>query len=228
MKKALLVSSFICALSGFAQAADVIEPMPEALDWSGFYIGAQIGYGWGDFGVEIIDSEDGWDGDIDGILGGVHAGYNVQIDQFVLGLEADIEASDMDGSDKLEPFEQDEETVEINFLGSIRARAGLAFDNVLVYATGGLAGADATFTSDILLGGTSDNDVTFWGYTVGGGLEVALSKSLSARVEYRYTDFGKEDFNPASISCLPVDCELDGDVDFHALRAGISWHFGAM
>jgi len=230
LHRLLLAGAFAGLTFAAAQAADVEAPPPESFDWSGFYVGAQVGYGWGDFDIKIttgdLDAEPPFpNGDFDGVLGGAHAGYNFQADQFVFGLEADIEASDMDGSDT---WGQEVEDVDVEVLGSLRARAGIALDNLLLYATGGLAGAEIKYTTDIIPGSTSNNNVDYWGYAVGGGVEYAFSESLSVRLEYRYTDLGEETFNPKSIECFPIDCKLHGDVDFHAVRAGISWHFGAL
>jgi outer membrane immunogenic protein len=74
---------------------------------------------------------------------------------------------------------------------------------------------------------SGSDSVDFWGYTVGGGMEYAFSEALSGRIEYRYTDLGKEDFDSSPFECIPA-CQFEGSLDFHAVRAGLSWHFGAM
>ncbi|MER8742411.1 hypothetical protein NKH54_04920 [Mesorhizobium sp. M1004] len=97
MKSILLASTIIAAFSGCAFAADSITAAPVAYEWSGFYVGAQLGYGWGDvkghdqnIGSGSSDWADSWNSDR--ALGGIHLGYNKAFNSIVLGAEADIEA----------------------------------------------------------------------------------------------------------------------------------------
>src|SRR6476620_11459558 len=92
------------SLSGAVMAADVVAPAPEVFDWTGPYIGAHVGWGWADLegafdsGASTSKfSQDGGDFKLsdDDILGGLQAGYNVQINQFVLGVEGDISFTDL-------------------------------------------------------------------------------------------------------------------------------------
>jgi outer membrane immunogenic protein len=228
--------------SGAAQAADIVEPT--AYDWTGPYIGLQGGYAWGDNDVNfdpisqpaltaLVDSdpvilfppEDGSIG-IDGWVGGLHAGYLWQHDSLVLGIEGDGEFADIDGDTdvlvseggaRIAKLEQ-----EIDWLASLRLRAGFAMDRALIYATGGLAVGGVEFSIDSNETGDSESEnETEWGWTIGGGLEYAFTDDLSARIEYRYTDLG-------DISLDEFERVGDTEVDttFHAVRVGLSWHFG--
>ncbi len=244
LKKVLLAGAASALMMGAAQAADVGEPPPAVYDWTGGYIGIQGGYAWGkseaetdidpDFtdieGLEIDDFN------ADGFVGGGHAGFLMQSDSFVYGLEGDIEFADMKddvdiGLDIAGPPLADggKAEKEIDWLGSLRLRAGVAFDRALVYATGGLAVGGVSLETDLsplALGVVSNDsdDKTAWGWTIGGGLEYALSDALSARVEYRYTDLGKTDVRVEDVDGDGVDGETDND--FHAVRLGVSWRFG--
>lgn len=235
----LLIGSVSVLFSAGAQAADIIEPT--AYDWTGPYVGLQAGYAWGENDLKagsvediininaelqdaaIIDGEDGTF-DLDGFVGGAHAGYNWQSDSLVLGLEGDIEYADLndevdildDGGDLVGVDE-----VEVNWLGSLRLRAGYAADRALFYATGGLAVGGAKMTAKDDDGDDfADESETKWGWTIGGGLEYAFTDELSGRIEYRYTDLGK-------INVRSEDENVDDEADlaFHAVRAGLSWHF---
>jgi outer membrane immunogenic protein len=239
MIRKILLAGAACVLTTMGtQAADIVEPM--AYDWSGPYVGLQGGYAWGDPDASaeepvsaLLDSdppvifppEEGSIG-IDGFVGGIHAGHNWQSDSFVFGIEGDAEFADIDGDTDVFLFNDDPEPIgsleeQIDWLASLRLRAGFAWDRTLIYATGGLAvgGAELTFV-DNELGTLVDEDKTLWGYTIGGGLEFALSDALSARVEYRWTDLGDIDGDDGEGS------SAEADVQFHAVRAGISWHFG--
>ena len=198
--------------------------------WTGFYLGAQVGYGWnanendivlptgfvvprGDFG----DSGDGF-------LAGVHAGYNYQIGSFVIGVEGDVEGVFGDDDDGDVVVIGPGGGVFTNYglagnaldwQGSIRARAGFAFDRALIYATGGFAFGGVSGSFGLLDSG--DDNLTGW--TLGAGIEYAFTNNLTTRLEYRYTNFdgGDNVFNNVSLG--------SNDIEFHTVRAGLSYKF---
>lgn len=220
MKKFLIAAtalSGLLAFAGSASAADLAVPVDPVHDWSGFYVGLQGGYGWGNDNNEIGGASV-FEEDLEGFVGGAHLGWNFQADSIVFGVEADIEASFMDADIDAGVDDID---LDMNALGSLRARIGYAMDTVLIYATGGLAVADFDYEITNGVGATENFDDTPFGYTVGGGVEVAFTETLSGRLEYRYTDLGSESFTSA---IFPVNT-FDADYDFHAVRAGISWNF---
>ena len=202
-----------CVLAGLASgpalAADPVAALPEEPleatqinpeGWSGFHIGALLGYSAGEAdagGVAGIDTG--------GMDGGVYAGVDTQIDRFVLGAEADILASDLEG-------EAGGVSVRQDWSGSLRGRAGIALDDFLLYGTGGLAAAGVEASA----GGFSDSD-TRLGWTVGAGVEAKLSESLTARIEYRYTDLENKVFE--------LDRPRDVDLGTSSIRAGIGVRF---
>lgn len=227
INKPLLVATTSLLMVTGAHAAD-LAPVPEVYDWSGFYIGLQAGYAWGDLDVTTFE-DDGTpapnsDGstDIEGIIGGAHAGWNIQLDSIVLGIEADVNATDIDGTFTFD--NGDNFSADINVAGSIRGRLGFAFDRALIYGTGGLTIADVELGT-LNFGAVNDEETdhkTYFGYTVGGGLEYAFSDSLSARVEYRYTDLGDKNFDWDT--AFP-DFNGDYDISYHMVQGGLSWHF---
>jgi outer membrane immunogenic protein len=224
----LITGAAAVALSGPALAADLpaqpIEPapitMPLAYDWSGFYVGAQVGYAWAGTDIEI----DGYDTDLspdaDGVVGGVFIGYNVMFNQVVVGLEADIEATSISGDDDWDDgndaFDADNDS---NWQGSVRARLGYAFDNFLPYIQGGVAFLDRDVSIhhrglDI----TVEDSDTFTGWTVGAGLEYGFTPNFTARVEYRYTDFGDSDFDFNGN-------DVNADLTTNTVRVGVAYKF---
>src|SRR5690606_7649561 len=117
--------------------ADPLPMLPQAYNWNGFYLGLNAGYGFsGD--ADFLGTTDGATGnaDLDGFLGGVQIGHNWQNGSWVLGLEADIQYSDVSGSVAGGGVEL---TNDLDYFGTVRARVGYAFDNVLPYITGGFA-----------------------------------------------------------------------------------------
>jgi len=200
-KKVLLAGAASALMIASAQAADV--DAPAAFDWTGAYIGVQGGYAWGDSDIDldaadgsgatgpggddneiIVDAREG-NIETDGFIGGVHAGYNFQADMLVFGVEGDIEFSDMNGDADIRQ-ERDgpvigEGSKEIDWLGSLRLRGGFAMDRALIYATGGLAVGGVELKSDAPNANESNSD-TAWGWTIGGGLEYAMTDDLTARI----------------------------------------------
>lgn len=181
LRKILMSTVVIFGAMGAASAADLPNtkappayiPPPPMFTWTGVYVGAQIGYMWGD------TSPYGYTAN--GVVGGLHAGYNYQMGQFVAGLEGDVNATSFDGSAFNGGYYSSRENID----GSFRGRLGIAWDRALLYGTGGLAIAGFNNTYDYT--GYSN---TRLGWTVGGGIEYALDNNWSVRGEYRYTDFG--------------------------------------
>lgn len=207
-------------------AADVVDGVayeaPVAFDWTGGYIGVQAGYGWshvdqpyGGVGGPIVSDQDDADGN--GILGGVHIGYNFQSDSFVYGVEADLEASNIDGDDG--GSGGDVNGFEIDWMGSVRARLGYAMDRTLFYATGGYAFMRGTaYNADV--SPREEDSATFHGWTLGAGVEYAFTDHVTARLEYRYADFGSRRI---SLPASGYDEEIDPSI--HAVRIGFSYKF---
>jgi outer membrane immunogenic protein len=211
MKKILLASVALLGFAGAASAADLpVRAAPPApilaavpvFTWTGFYVGVNAGYGWNANdsitvgGVRFDLDDEG------GFVGGAQAGYNYQIGSFVVGLEGDIQYADFGGDDRFD-FDRDgiadDDFNNSDWFGTVRARAGVAFDRALIYATGGFAFAD---------------DATGW--TVGGGLEYAFTNNLSAKVEGLYVNLDQDD------NFLGID----NDAEFGVVRAGLNFRFG--
>ncbi|MBB3019414.1 outer membrane immunogenic protein [Microvirga lupini] len=196
MKKILLSSVALLGLATGAVAADlpsrrapapIIAAVP-VFTWTGFYVGVNAGIGWATDDTVTIGGVDYAVDDDAAFVGGAQVGYNYQIGSFVLGLEADINYADFGGDDD---FDSED------WFGTVRARAGVAFDRALVYATGGFAFAD---------------DANGW--TVGGGLEYAFTNNLSAKIEGLYVSVEQD---------TPFG---DYDADFGVVRAGLNFRFG--
>lgn len=210
-----------------AEAADVVAPAE--YDWSGPYAGFIAGYSWSKFDVDADQPDEpprfllNQSFDVDGGLIGVEAGWNHQIDSFVLGVSADIALSGAEDSSKFDVIDGDEVYVgQGEWFATLRARAGFAMDNILIYATGGLAGTEARLTfedQDVPVFRVSDKG-TVWGWTAGGGVEIALGEVISLKAEYLYADFGSMDFD-----LPPVDVSGDLDLTTQMVRGGVLVHF---
>jgi len=235
MKRLLLAAAASLLTRSGAQAADIVEPT--AYDWTGPYIGLQAGYGWDKPSVNLDKSpalatadQDADSFTRDGFVGGAFAGYLFQHESLLLGLEGDVEYSGMDGSTKAVQGTADVGRLEsdIDWLASLRLRAGFAMDWALIYATGGLAigGTELEFSGEPGMADHDSDDSTQVGWTVGGGIESALTDNLSIRAEYRYTDLGTLDVRATDVINPAAYFEdLEVKNTFHAVRAGVSWRF---
>ena len=215
MKKYLLASVAALGLvaAGAASAADlpsrkgpVVAPVyVPAFTWTGFYVGANAGYGWGNVNANGFANV----GDLDGFVGGGQVGYNYQMGQFVVGLEADLQGADLSTGSTLGGVR-----VKTDYFGTVRARVGVAFDRFMPYITGGWAYGNVK-TSIPALGFSSDNSHT-GGWALGGGLEYAVTNNIVAGVEYLYVDLGDK-------RILNTGTKIG--TDFSVVRARLSYKF---
>jgi outer membrane immunogenic protein len=208
-----LAAAAAAVLAGSAFAADLpLAPPPPPVPiftWTGVYLGGQIGYAWGNdkpnwaIGTPAAFFSDNFGNSAQGVIGGAHVGYNLQINQWVIGIEADVDGTSLSKT-VLVPLTDGfgntgtiTATSRSSVQGSIRGRIGWAFDRVLVYGTGGVAFAGITNnfvdTTGLFTGFPGSNasfSNTRTGWTAGGGLEYAVTNNWSVRAEYRYSDFG--------------------------------------
>jgi outer membrane immunogenic protein len=237
-RQILLASVGAIAIAGSAFAADlpyrgpppVYAPPPPIFTWTGIYIGGQVGYAWGSDPIDevdtVFDHNAFFNDKPNGVIGGAHLGYNLQIAQWVAGLEGSVDGTSLHGTRTSAGPLVVTMSTRPDVQGSIRGRVGVAFDRVLIYGTGGAAFSG--ITNNYSLGFPfflSESDTkTRTGWTVGGGLEYAVTNNWSIRAEYRYSDFGRSpDFPFSSITF--------GNVSFtHHLtesqvQAGFSYKF---
>ncbi len=210
MRKQFVFALMFAAMPGVALAADIVNPQPAPVpeagfasperNWSGIYLGVLLGYSFGD-----ADIAGGGSVDVDGIDGGLYAGYNYQIDNWVAGVEADGVLSGVEGS-------SGGVNVEQTWSGSLRLRAGYSLQSFLLYGTGGVALTEVEASS----GGFSDSN-THLGWTIGAGVEGMITDNVTARVEYRYTDYEDKTFN--------LGAPTGADLNTNTIRAGVGVKF---
>jgi outer membrane immunogenic protein len=226
MKQYLAAGAVLLFAAAPAWSADALTTMPvAAFDWSGAYLGAEIGYGWG---RDHIHDQNRFDGSSDysdhfnlsGALGGIYAGYNFQQGNWVYGIDGDVEASGVDGDNPDWPF-GDNSTARIRWQGALRGRLGYAFSSNLLYASGGLALGD--IKTEYFDGPAKDSDSTIKsGWTIGAGFEHAFTPNWVARIDYRYTDFGQ-----ATVWTQNTDSGYNehNDLTQHTIQVGIAYKF---
>jgi outer membrane immunogenic protein len=192
--------------------------------WSGFYAGLQAGYAWGDTSASLTTlapfAVEGYGYSTSGAIGGVHAGFNWQSSNVVFGVETDLELSGIEGSGR--GTLGGGHATSIDWMGSLRGRAGITMGRTLFYLTGGLAYGDVSVerTSGAVATALMADSAWKTGWTLGGGIEHAFTPNMTARIEYRYTDLGN-----VSFTSFAGGASESTDVTHGAVRAGLSFKF---
>ena len=205
-------------------------------DWAGYYIGANIGGGSMTVKQENTANDTSW-GDMSpgesfhkkmgGIIGGGQVGFNLQVKQFVFGVEVTADGTNLKAkyTSAFGAAEDDFKT-RINFLMSATARAGYALDKFLFYGKGGYAGALASMSVvDTVPVNTGKGTDRPWlsGWTVGVGTEYAITKHLIVGIEYNYIDFFKTGVNYGnSAGAYSFDAKIK---NFHQGLLKLSYKF---
>ncbi len=242
LKKTVLGLAAVIGGTLVANAADLRPitkappaPVPVAYNWSGFYVGGNVGFAWAETSasqfavngvvpppappppVDPSFNRDGW-------FAGGQVGWNWQApgSPWVWGIEGDIQGADISGSATVTSvLGTITGTADIDMFATIRGRLGYAWDRVLVYGTGGAAWARNEFTlTDGIT--TLSADRTHSGWVVGGGIEWALLDNWSAKVEYQFLTFDSERYFPT----VAGGAGIDFDTDIHTIRFGLNYRFG--
>lgn len=212
-----------------------------AYNWTGPYLGASVGETWGAEKWRYVASSYTVDPDFAGYLAGGQAGYNYQIGRFVTGIEGDFGASNAQGVKSCPNHYVYGCEANLDQLGSLTARLGYTWGRALFYAKGGWAFGEVTAQSHLNtnsptntlayllfpanVGSTNATPIATaaWlnGWTVGGGMEFALTDRWSAKAEYMHYELGKFGFAPASAG-ESAEAATEGDT----VRVGVNYHLG--
>jgi outer membrane immunogenic protein len=207
MKRILVAATAAVGLFGGlsgALAADMVDHCADT--WGGFYVGAHGGYQTGDTDTIGILG----DADIDGLVGGGLAGYNVQFCQFVVGVEGDFGFGEVDGGD------QDVREASLDAQGHGRVRLGYPIDSIMPFVAGGVALGDIEVRRTLAAGGGEDSRLHA-GFSVGGGLDVMVSDNVVLRAEYLYDNYESLDY--------AIGGGARVDADPHTVRGAVIWKF---
>jgi outer membrane immunogenic protein len=216
----VIMLGVICGMTA-SSAADMGEPYTPTFfepvyDWSGAYVGINLGYGWGrsldtaslSAGAAPALFTDTASSPMNGLLGGAQIGYNVQMQSWLVGVETDFQGANQRSSHSFTcpagvctstllfgfipvagPALSVTSTQQLDFFGTVRGRAGFVVTPaVLLYATGGFAYGQVDSSSNLAGSTKAQNFVPGW--TVGGGIEGAIGSGWSVRLEYLYLDLG--------------------------------------
>jgi outer membrane immunogenic protein len=247
MNRTLTAALAVAFLTNAAHAADLmvdveqspVTPVDIALfDWSGAYVGGHFGYVSGQQSDNLPVPPGGGKPPLPQMpvedksgagLGGLHAGYNWQSGVVVYGLEADVDFTGLKRGKTFNTYHNNHSYggslfMESDLQASLRARAGLAIDSVLLYGTAGIAVARGEVSAignpqAITYPLVADTN-THIGWTVGAGVEAAFSPNWIGRVEARYTDFGAEAYDLGVFGD-----EVESRWSQTSVNAGVSYKF---
>jgi len=251
-RRVVLASTSVIALAAAANAADIYRapeggykdaPIYEPV-WTGFYAGANGGYGSGSGKVydEYVDSgaileEAAKSLNPEGGFGGGQLGYNWQRGQLVYGFEADIQGANISGASSVTssptvPTYFSHGSADLDWFGTVRARAGVTvLGQGLLYATGGFAfgGVEDKLTKAYPYPSESSgsSSKTATGYVVGGGFEYLINSKWSAKAEYQYIDLGSDKSSLGSpvVAGFQYVGVLDASHAYNTVRLGLNYHF---
>jgi outer membrane immunogenic protein len=225
MKKVSIavISGAAMCLASLAQAADLpyrsAAPgnydYPPSFTWGGFYAGLNTGLGFGTFngsGAPYFgDNPAGW-------LLGFTGGYNYQSGNLVVGAEGDFDWSRI--ASDASPYPGVASTGIVQNMTTIRGRVGYAMDRILIYGTGGYAGADIRGVLNNW-GQRAVADQSYWanGFALGVGVEYAITPHITAKAEYLYTSVGNNTYFAGTPNVSTVGA------DINLLRAGVNYKF---
>ena len=258
MKSLALSAVALLGLTAMASAADLprrtVAPVAPIVSvpvftWTGFYVGVHAGYAFSESDVRttgvlpgnidnvtLLARPPSLSTEQEGFIGGAQIGFNYQFGMFVAGIEADISYTDLSETQTyLSPAPRAgfRSTVsqELEYLGTVRARLGVAFDRALVYVTGGLAYGDVSYQADFLnqggalqfAGRSSDLEI---GYALGAGVEYAFTNNLTLKAEYLYYDLGSKNVVVDSIPGVGTGSYISRfETEGHIARVGLNYKF---
>jgi outer membrane immunogenic protein len=249
--KPIYVAAVLCAVAvagGQALAADLpppVAPPPRApavyvpvqtlYNWTGFYIGGNVGAGWGQ-GSFSDPNGNSFNGDNTArFLGGGQVGFNYQfMGGVVVGAEADFDWRPNTNNTQsiiLAPSGTPASvTVNNQWLTTFTGRLGYAWDRVLVYGKGGGAWVGSSNPTIAIAGvsNTFNSSSSNFGWTIGAGLEYAFWGTWSVRAEYDYIGLASNSFTvPGTSTVLPNDIFTgSGTRSIQMVNLGINYKFG--
>ncbi len=254
-KSSVFIATVMSAMAGIgaASAADLaaqpyskvpayVQPVYE---WTGPYLGLNVGYGWGrsadtsslsaggpPFFTDTLRSN------MNGVVGGGQIGYNWQFQNWLGGFEADFQGTSQGSTHSFTcptgvcaPGVAVPATLtqKLDWFGTLRGRAGIVVTpQVLLYGTGGLAYGQVDSYST-LPGATTANKVNA-GWTVGGGIEGLIAGNWTVRLEYLYLDLGRISSSftsgAAALGGGTLASGFSSRVTDNIVRVGVNYKFG--
>ena len=222
LRLALITAAFVPAASALAADLDVPPPPPPieelrsaTYDWTGGYVGALVGsscedgkFTYSTTGDKFLNAGCGW-------KGGALAGYNLQMDDIVWGVEGSLETTGLltDNPTPLIDFKH-----SMPLIGRLNARVGYAMDDTLLFVTAGGAYAKGLLIDNYSTTATKLR-ANHWGWSLGAGIEQAVTDQFRLRLDYTFTKFKDGTYKTA---CCTI---TGGPNNEQEVRAAAIWAF---
>jgi outer membrane immunogenic protein len=251
---ALLATVAVVGFTSIASAADLPTKAPvykapaaaPVSNWTGFYVGLNAGYAWGNSDPFLISSVFTTVAPVStlspsGFIGGGQVGYNFQTESWVFGGELDFSGLNARAESSVSPFFSGKNSrisfsSRYDWLFTARMRAGVALaQSWLMYVTGGLAVThvrDTVTCTDLAIGacepgpvstgGTWSSSQTLTGGVIGGGVEYAFSPNWSSKFEYLFAKFSDTTPTSTVTGAFPL---FSFHHDLNIVRFGINYKF---
>jgi outer membrane immunogenic protein len=220
----------------YVKSPAMAPPVPY-YDWSGFYVGVNVGGSWG----HSSSTNTALDGTFvssgsrndSAVIGGGQIGYNFMMaPHFLLGVEADVQGSSSSAT-VTSPDGSNSFASKLDDFGTVRGRAGFTADNWLFYGTGGFAWSQGSVTRTQIAAVASVPPIpapagtietasnTRTGWAAGAGIEWGITPNWTARVEYLYLDLG------SVTSVFPLsNRQQTTSANMSIARIGVNYKFG--
>jgi outer membrane immunogenic protein len=227
----------ILAFSATASAQDIYLSGASAYNWTGFYVGGHgaVADGTDEVHTAILGGNSPPATNsfaLGGVIGGLQAGYNLQIDHFVVGIEGEYTSGGVGGSFNFDTTRPEAIAGgDLEAIFAVKAKAGVALDRTLVYATAGYAASyNNGFANNVWLSGSAVDVATggelLQGYVIGAGVEHAVTDQLAFKAEYNHYSFGRGDFEMVS-DAYPTGVSLrtEPKIDVGVFKVGLNLRF---
>jgi high affinity Mn2+ porin len=217
-----IVTTCLAADMSVVSSMPLKAPPIANYDWSGFYVGGHVGYDRGYGRNTLFDPNPTTaNGSFGSLFGGMQFGYNYRLpSRLLVGIEGDISFPNYldDGIVASRSTPSSAVTEKLDFVSTVRGRAGYAFDHWFLYATGGLAWSQARFLEESNSTGNQDKVLRMRsGWALGVGAELAIAPGWTARLEYLYDRLGK-----ASVTFPSGTGYESTTVELNSLRIGLN------
>jgi outer membrane immunogenic protein len=201
----------------------IVDIAPMVHPWTGFYVGGNLGANWSDGHFTETVAGKSWSDGQGEFTGGGQLGFNYQFSNIVLGMEGSMHWTSLDvtsplfGAPLVGTLQGQSST---DWIGTLAGRVGFAADNWLLYGKfGGAWAHGATKLTNVTTGVSVSDTNTTPGWLAGGGIEYAVSRNWSARIEYDYIWLDDRSTGPISGNSIKFSN------DIQLLTFGINYKF---